>query len=227
MSVPATANPHKVLMVDDDEAILDLTTRQLVRKGYEVVAAASVTEALRYIATDSFDALITDLNMPNAGDGFTLVTAMRHSQPDALILLVSGYPDVERAMATIALQADEIIVKPFDTASLAGLLSEKLVARKPAVRAEKQRVSAILERCLPDILTDWLAEAKLSSELNHLNLSDDERTGYLSETDSGPDCATRQVGQHTAERRSTLFAFGRGTWEIALPTGVLISNAGA
>jgi YesN/AraC family two-component response regulator len=39
--------------------------------------------------------LITDLHMPNPGDGFTVVTAMRHSQPNALTLLVSGYPDVQ------------------------------------------------------------------------------------------------------------------------------------
>src|ERR1051325_2760257 len=107
-----TSASHRVLLVDDDDQIRRLTEVQLVKKGFEVVAASRVTEALRFIATDPFDVLITDLNMPNAGDGFTVVTAMRHSQPHALILLVSGYPDVDRAMATIALEADEIIVKP-------------------------------------------------------------------------------------------------------------------
>jgi len=179
MTLPETGTPHKVLLVDDDESIRALMTLQLEGKGFAVIAAASVTEALRFITTETFDVLITDLNMPNAGDGFTVVTAMRHSQPHALILLVSGYPDVDRAMATIALEADEIIVKPFDTARLVELLSEKLLARKPAVRANKQRVSVILHRCLPAILKDWLIQAKLSHELNHLNLSDDERTGHL------------------------------------------------
>jgi hypothetical protein len=56
--------------------------------------------------------LITDLHMPHAEQGFTVVTAMRHSQPAALTLLVSGYPDVQSAMAAILLEADEIIVKP-------------------------------------------------------------------------------------------------------------------
>jgi DNA-binding response OmpR family regulator len=170
-----------VLVVDDDEAVLELTILQLVRRGFRVVAAVSVTEALRLITSESFDVLITDLNMPNAGDGFTVLTAMRHSQPNALILLVSGYPDVERALATIALEPDEIIVKPFAIATLADLLSEKMRSRKPVPRrADKQRVAVILHRCLPSILADWLSRAKLSSELNHLNLPDNERTGYLS-----------------------------------------------
>ncbi len=172
--------PHKVLLVDDDEAIRELTSVQLVRKGFEVVAAGCVTEALRFIATETFDVLITDLNMPNPGDGFTVLTAMRHSQPQALILLVSGYPDVDRAMATIALQADEIIVKPFEIAKLPELIREKMLSRKPAPRVDKQRVSVILHRCLPTILMNWLTRAKSSPELSRLHLTDSERTGHLS-----------------------------------------------
>jgi CheY-like chemotaxis protein len=179
MALPEADTRHKVLLVDDDKAIRTLTTQQLEGKGFQVVAASSVAEALRLIATETFDALITDLNMPNAGDGFTVATAMRHSQPEALILLVSGYPDVGRAMATIALEPDEIIVKPFDTARLSELVSEKLLARKPASRVDKLRVSVILHRCVPDILKDWLARAKLSPELNHLYLTDEQRTGHL------------------------------------------------
>ncbi len=175
-----TSASHKVLLVDDDESVRALTTLQLERKGFELVAAASVTEALRLITTETFDVLITDLNMPNPGDGFTVVTAMRHSQPHALILLVSGYPDVERAMATIALQADEIIVKPLDIARLPDLLREKMRSRKPVARADKQRVGVILHRCLPTILANWLTRAKMSSELNYLSLGDSARTGYLS-----------------------------------------------
>jgi DNA-binding response OmpR family regulator len=175
-----TGTSYRVLVVDDDDLILQLTTVQLVHKGFEVVAAPSVTEALRFIATETFDVLITDLNMPNAGDGFTVVTAMRHSQPHSLILLVSGYPDVGRAMATIALEADQIIVKPFETRRLPELVREKMLSRKPAPRVDKQRVSVVLRRCLPTILKDWLARAQLSSELNQVNLSNDERTGHLS-----------------------------------------------
>jgi len=54
--------------------------------------------------------VITDLHMPNPSDGFAVVTAMRHSQPDALTLLVSGYADVKSAMDAILLEADDIIV---------------------------------------------------------------------------------------------------------------------
>jgi len=170
---------HRVLLVDDDDAVLAMMTATLTHKGFDVVAVAGVTEALRHIATESFDVLITDLHMPNPGDGFTVVTAMRHSQPDALTLLVSGYPDVQSAMAAILLEADEIMVKPFDVGKLAELVRDKMTARRPAARVEKERVGAILQRCIPAVVGDWLARVKQARELNHIPLSDDERTGHL------------------------------------------------
>ena len=170
---------HKVLLVDDDDAVREMMIATLQLKGFEVVAVANVAEALRCIATESFDVLITDLHMPNPGDGFTVVTAMRHSQPDALTLLVSGYPDVQNAMAAILREADEIIVKPFEAGKLADLVREKMLNRRPAARLEKERVGAILQRCIVGVIEDWLARAKLSKELNHVLLSDTERTGHL------------------------------------------------
>jgi DNA-binding response OmpR family regulator len=170
---------HKMLLVDDDDGVRNMMTATLRHKGFEVVAAANVTEALRHIATESFDVLITDLHMPNPGDGFTVVTAMRHSQPNALTLLVSGYPDVQSAMAAILLEADEILVKPFEVGKLADLVREKMLNRKPAARLEKERVGTILRRCIASVVEDWLVRAKQSKELNHVLLSDNERTGHL------------------------------------------------
>jgi len=117
--------------------------------------------------------------MPNPGDGFTVVTAMRHSQPSALTLLVSGYPDVQSAMAAILLEADEIIVKPFAVGKLADLVRERVLNRKPTVQLKKERVAEILQRCIASVVEDWLARAKQSEELNHVLLSDEERTGHL------------------------------------------------
>ncbi len=117
--------------------------------------------------------------MPNPGDGFTVVTAMRHSQPNALTLLVSGYPDLQGAMAAILLEADEIMVKPFEIAKPADLIREKMLNRKPAARLEKERVGAILQRCIAKVVEDWLTRAKRSKELNHVPLSDEERTEHL------------------------------------------------
>ena len=170
---------HKVLLVDDDDAVRDMMTVTLEHKGFAVVAAANVTEALKLITTESFDVLITDLHMPNPSDGFAVITAMRHLQPKALTLLVSGYPDVKSAMDAILLEADEIIVKPFEAKTLADLVHGKLLTRKPTVPTPKERVAGILQRCTGLIVEDWLARVKKNTDLTRVALSDQERTGYL------------------------------------------------
>jgi len=165
--------------VEDDGAIRAMMEQALKRKGFEVFTAACVPEALKYIESETFDVLITDLHVPTPGDGFTVVSAMRHSHPDALTLLVSGYPDVESAMAAILLEADEVLVKPFEIGKLTELIHERALNRKPVERLDKERVGAILLRCTNQVVERWLARAKRSSELNRLLLSDEERTGHI------------------------------------------------
>ena len=147
---------HKVLLVDDDDAVRAMMTLTLEHKGFEVVSAANVTEALRLITAESFDVLITDLHMPDPSDGFAVITAMRHIQPKALTLLVSGYPDVKSAMDAILLEADDIIVKPFEPKKIADLVRDKLINRKFAAPPPKESVAEILQRCGNMIVEDWL-----------------------------------------------------------------------
>jgi DNA-binding response OmpR family regulator len=179
MTQTKTSASHKVLLVDDDDAVREMMSAMLQAKGFAVTLAASVTEALRLIVTEPFDVLITDLHMPNPSDGFAVITAMRHAQPKALTLLVSGYPDVKSAMDAILLEADDIIVKPFEAGKLAELVHDKLLSRKPAVLTPKERVASILQRCTSDVVEGWLAKVKKSKELNRVCLTDQERTGYL------------------------------------------------
>jgi DNA-binding response OmpR family regulator len=175
----ATQGAHRILLVDDDTAVREVMAQGLQRKGFEVVAAANVTEALARIASESFNVLITDLHMPDPGDGFTVVSAMRHSQPHALTMLVSGYPDVQSAMAAILLEADEIVVKPVEIAQFTELVREKVLHRKPTKRIPKERVGVVLRRSIAEVVDGWLARAKQSADLNYLQLSDQERTGHL------------------------------------------------
>ncbi len=179
MASTARQMAHRVLLVDDDGAVRTMMNEALRRKGFEIVTAGGVSEALKQIATESFDVLITDLHMPNPGDGFTVVSAMRHSQPNALTLLVSGYPDVQSAMAAILLEVDEVLVKPFEIGRLTELIHERVVDRTPTKRPQKERAGAILARCRDTVVERWLERAKRTSELNRLQLSDEERTRHL------------------------------------------------
>jgi ActR/RegA family two-component response regulator len=171
----------RVLLVDDDDSELFLTRRALERQECEIVSATSVTEALRQIAIQRFDVLITDLHMPEPGDGFTVVSAMRHTQPEALTLVASDYPDVQKAMNAILLQADEVLIKPFDAQRLSGLLNKRRLASKPSPRPAKETVASILDRDSSLLIQSWLARVERVEGLAALPLAAGQRTEYLPE----------------------------------------------
>ena len=171
----------KILLVDDNDAVLRMMQLSLERNEFDVVAAANVTEALNHIVAQHFDVLLTDLHMPDAGDGFTLVSAMRHSQPEALTLVVSGFPDVQEAMAAILLQADEVLVKPFEVNQLGNLIRKRIRERKPSTKPHKESVASILEHDVVNTIQNWLRRVGHSEELASLPLTDTERTAHLPE----------------------------------------------
>lgn len=169
----------RVLLVDDDQDEIFLTQRLLEKKNFQVVSVTSVNEALKQIAAQPFDVLITDLHIPDPGDGFAVVTAMRHSQPQALTLVVSGFPDVEQSLSAILLQADEVLVKPFDVEQLADLLHKKVLNAKASTKRARESVASILERDAPTTMQRWLTRVGQVAELTSLPLTADERTDHL------------------------------------------------
>jgi|SRR5579863_4522810 len=122
----------KLLLVEDDAILLEVT-ETLLRKHFEVVSAASVTEATLQLTAQHFDVLLTDLHLPEDGDGVALANVMRHAQPEAMIVLASG----SIVDAKLALQMDAVIMKPYEVEELVQLILHKLCS-KPANRGRER-----------------------------------------------------------------------------------------
>ena len=85
----------KILLVDDNDSVRTTLSAVLTANKFRVTAAANVSEALHLIDTEAFDVLLCDLHMPGAGDGFTVVSAMRHTNANAVTLVFTGYPALQ------------------------------------------------------------------------------------------------------------------------------------
>src|SRR3984957_13161815 len=116
----------RILLAEDDDAVRNMLQAALERDGFEEAAVANVRDALRCIATENLVAFLSELHMPHAGDGFTVVSAMRHTLPQAVTLVLSGFPAIDEALSAIRLQADEILTKPIQVASLRQAIRNKL-----------------------------------------------------------------------------------------------------
>jgi DNA-binding response OmpR family regulator len=170
----------RILLVDDDQLVCETLQAILEMNQFQVSVARNVAEALHLIDTESFDALLSDLHMPGAGDGFTVISAMRHKHPDTITLLFTGYPALKEAMDAILLQADEILVKPMPIPEMIALIRDRLSKRKGARRVTNtERVASILERDSLPTIANWLSAVKTEDELARISLSDEQRTGHL------------------------------------------------
>lgn len=120
----------RLLFVDDEEGIRLTLSALLQERGFDVRVASSVPEALCEIRTRQFDALLSDLNIGQDGDGFTVVQAMRKAHPNAVTFLLTGYPAFESALQAIHDEVDDYFVKPADIDSLTSTIERKLRARQ-------------------------------------------------------------------------------------------------
>ncbi|MEP6729313.1 MAG: response regulator [bacterium] len=116
---PPTADVprQRVLVVDDEPSIREVQRRLLVRAGYEVVVAASGSDARQILESQSVDLVISDLRMPGEMDGYDLLKWMEVERPELArhALLATG--DVSGA-ASVAFPVppERILNKPFEGA---------------------------------------------------------------------------------------------------------------
>ena len=145
--------PALRMLFVDDEASIRLTLPQILRmKGYDVEVASTVAEALTAIQSRQFDVLLSDLNIGSAGDGFTVVSAMRRIQPECITLILTGYPGFETALKAIRSQVDDYLVKPTQIERLIETIERKVKQRTPHEPVPVRRVGEIMSDCREEII---------------------------------------------------------------------------
>jgi CheY-like chemotaxis protein len=168
----------RLLLVDDDEVIRLTLSRVLEQSGFSVTCAANVVEALKRIAAEPYDALLTDLHMPGAGDGLTVVSAMRHANPTAVTLLLIAFPHMEAAAQAILLQADEILLKPIEAKSIVHVIKNRM-AMRPVRNRQIESVAAVLERTTESAIQEWYKLILRERLVMSVPMSHDLRCGHL------------------------------------------------
>jgi DNA-binding response OmpR family regulator len=172
--------PAKLLLVDDDTTVLSGLGAVLEAHEYKVTTASSVMEALRHIASESFDVLLSDLHMPGDGDGLIVAGAMRHANPKAVTLLISANPDMTKATAAMLRQVDSIVMKPLKIDSVLQAIRQHLAQEKPSPRSVTVEAAAtVLERESASVTQAWLQAMKETGGLRAAAITEEEQCDYL------------------------------------------------
>ena len=167
-----------VLVVDDDEVIRESLCTILEGHGFVVTGAANVSQALKLISSHKYDVLLSDLHMPGAGDGLTVVSAMRHANPEAVTLLLSAFPEMSAAANAILLQADEILVKPMNIPDLLSAIKDRL-AKGPLHKRKVETLATILERTAEASINNWYTDVQKEESLASIPMSREARCKHL------------------------------------------------
>jgi DNA-binding response OmpR family regulator len=168
----------KILLVDDDDLVRLIMDEVLQAQGFEVTTAGNVSDALKLISSNVYDVLLSDLHMPGAGDGPTVVSAMRHANPRAVTMILSAFPEMDVASHTIMLQADQVLVKPMDVTALVRTIRERLATGPPPARVV-ETVATILERTTETTIANWFALVETDEKVMAVPLSYEHRTCHL------------------------------------------------
>jgi ActR/RegA family two-component response regulator len=170
----------KLLFVDDDDALRTALGAVFTHHGFALTAVSSVPEALELISTQKFDVLLSDLNIGEPGDGFTVVSAMRRVQPDACTFILTGYPDLETAIQGIRSQVDDYFSKPLRIERLLGAISDLRSGRRPTSKALPTRKVAQILRELSSLICDrWLHQVMQDPEVAAIPLTQAERSDHI------------------------------------------------
>src|SRR5262250_2094610 len=121
-------DPAKILVVDDERSILVLLKEALGQWGYNVTTVASATEALGMLKSELFDALITDIRMPDMS-GLDLLREVKKQDESIEVVMMTGYPTIASAVQALKEGAYDYLSKPLILDELRHLMS-RMMERK-------------------------------------------------------------------------------------------------
>ncbi len=127
--------PHSILVVDDEDLTLRTVSRGLRQEGFEVFTAASGEDALTIFAEQKPDITVLDIVLPGI-DGVEVLRRLKQANPAAIILMMSAYHMVDRAVEAMKLGAFDYLIKPFHLADMIATLNRacEMLALRVRVR---------------------------------------------------------------------------------------------
>ncbi|MBU1441811.1 MAG: sigma-54 dependent transcriptional regulator [Gammaproteobacteria bacterium] len=139
MSIPSptASQAARILVVDDEPDLRTLYELTLLREGYRVEAAGSVAEAWSKLEPDRFDAVITDMRLPD-GLGMDLLQRLQSQQRTERCIVITAYGSAENAVESLKAGAFDYLTKPVDLKQFRMVVASAVQAAAAAPRSPRQ-----------------------------------------------------------------------------------------
>ena len=209
----------RILIVDDEEVICSILARRLAKEGYLCATANNGKEALTHFYKDTFSLIISDIKMPEM-DGIELLKRVRAIHPKMMVIMITGYPEIDMAVEAMRLGAYDFIIKPADLDLV--ILSVKKALEKKGLEEEVEAYHSRLEGLVEE------RTAKLQQAYRILKKAHLDSVKILAEAIDAKDPYTRGHSDRV-KRMSLRIAFQLGFTEDRLESlefGALLHDIG-
>jgi two-component system response regulator PilR (NtrC family) len=125
---PSTQRPAQILVIDDEPDLRTLYELTLLREGYRVEAAGSVSEAWQHLEAGRFDAVITDMRLPD-GQGMEIIHRIQKAQRSERCVVMTAYGSAENAVEALKAGAFDYLTKPVDLKQFRAVVASAVQAR--------------------------------------------------------------------------------------------------
>lgn len=107
----------RVLLVDDEADFLEITTKRLTRRGYDVETATSCVKAIKVLDAGGIDIVVLDVMMPEI-DGIECLRKIKSWSPESAVILLTGHASVHTGVSSLMSGADDYCLKPVEIEEL-------------------------------------------------------------------------------------------------------------
>ena len=134
----------RILIIDDDEGIRKVITTALNDESYITDTASNGKEAIEKSRTNAYNLAIIDIHLPDM-EGTQLLSELKETTPKMRKIIVTGYPDVQNAIAAVKKGADDFITKPVKIDLLINSIKEQLGKQEQEKKYSEEKVTEYIE----------------------------------------------------------------------------------
>jgi len=202
----------KVLIIDDDTDLCLLLSRYLNKNGFETSIAPSGQKGITLYGNQSFDAVICDYRLGDM-DGIQVIRALKKADPQAKILIITGYSDIKTAVEVIKEGAYDYIIKPLIPDEVLSILNKLVTgeadaAPGPTVKGERATPKPATN---PDIYTGQSAAAQFLYQQVNIVAGTNYSVVLYGESGTGKEVIAKAIHDNSQRANKPFIAMDCGT----------------
>jgi len=208
----------KILMIDDDEDVLLAAKMLLKKSGHQVIIEKNPNKIPFLLNNDTYDVILLDMNFSkdttSGKEGFEWLKQIKERDPDAVVINITAFGDVEMAVRALKEGATDFILKPWQNEKLVATISTAIKLKKSYNEVDKLRkAKQMLEDQISQPFRDIIGESAALKEVFSLVdkvAKTDANILILGENGTGKELVARAIHQKSMRKDSSFVAVDMG-----------------